>query len=445
MVQPLLLVFLIAFNVSAYAESFSCFKVKDAGLRGCARFKSHDKDCKNGQLAFWEDSCFYKDGEKPVPEIMSLANGALIPADVYKSYSPEAIARSLIYRLYMSNEYKNISLAAIKNPSFDLYKSTQIQIAFKLKNFESIMKSGFLNQYQTGTSNAFYGPELRTPAENELVNAQLEPASSGPDSVVSSLRPKYAFFAPTEPSDFFTESGYAIKYGEIIAVFKDRLKSRATFSPDDSLDALSRGFTLPLLTFKENMHMPFKREGRFYEAQVWGPISFSDVKYLLVNCPGQGNVEVDKMINIMKAAGSQTPVFSCYLSTKRGVSFYAPYELLFVNRNSPDVPALINDVKATYGTLDVSKRLNEICHFKDSCEISLARIKEAGSIAPSQQKFDLSFHCGGNGKDSVGTVSIPSNAGKAKVSLACTDEAMGSFQFVDKMNSVKVSTKKLKR
>jgi hypothetical protein len=110
-------------------------------------------------------------------------------------------------------------------------------------------------------------------------------------------------------------------YGNVIAVFKDEVKNRTTFTPVDSLngnygldDRIGAG-RVQAYTFKYRSNTPLPKtpdptDDRldYWEAQVWGKLSVRDVSYFLVSCPGDEAI-ADDAFESLKSTG--VPIYQC--------------------------------------------------------------------------------------------------------------------------------------
>jgi hypothetical protein len=234
------------------------------------------------------------------------------------------IGRDLVAKL---NE-KNKAVKADKN-TYDFYRDTEIQLAFSDKNFESIRRGCFKNQFQTNTSKGFASRSKRQKAETILIGANIDDNTkvlTNPNDKSHHIRPKYAYLIPTKPMEDVSPLSYSESYGNIYAVMKKDVKDRSTFTAQDSLKVI--GKAIPLNTKADYKEIRKDKDG-YWEAQVWGELCFSDVSHFIVNCPEKidnskdsaklqkYNQVTDETFKKMKETG--IPVYQCK-PEKKGVN-----------------------------------------------------------------------------------------------------------------------------
>lgn len=82
------------------------------------------------------------------------------------------------------------------------------------------------------------------------------------------------------------------QYGNIIAVFKDKVKSRSTITCGDSLDIrykeLEKRILTPYLRSKKHSCFYYSKRPKvfleYWEAQIWGKLTLDDVSHFIVDC-----------------------------------------------------------------------------------------------------------------------------------------------------------------
>lgn len=263
---------------------------------------------------------------KIIPEVLALKSGEAIPEKIIKEKDSRLVAASIIARLSKS---EGINSTDTLENSYDFYHDSEIQMAFNDKNFESIRKGCFRNQFQTNSTNGADAREHRQIAENKLADIVIDGNSDvleEPSDISHHLRPKYAFFVPTKAME--TEAGhqYAENYGNIYAVMKDEVKDRSTFTPQDSLVL---GIEGEVLGKKADYKKIRKNRYGYWETQVWGDVCFKDVSHFIINCSSQQtfgmgyamassgpkeNSLSTEVIAKMKETG--IPVYQCKKETK---------------------------------------------------------------------------------------------------------------------------------
>jgi hypothetical protein len=246
-----------------------------------------------------------------VPEILQLRDGQTVPSDDYKKYSSDLIAASLVERMHDWDE----RAANVAQPSFDYQSGTLLQMKFNDNEVTSILKSGFLNQHQIGHSDGLYSPARRAQVEDSLIGVHLESQyQPGVENPVNGVRPKYSFLAFDNDPDGQHYAHFSRDYGNIVAVFKDEIKDRTTFTPVDSLVSVEHLGSVKSYTTAYRSAQPIKKItiakdfGDYWEAQIWGQLSVGDVSYFLVNCPGDQPVAASSLATLEK---TNIPVYQC--------------------------------------------------------------------------------------------------------------------------------------
>ncbi len=239
-----------------------------------------------------------------IPEIMSLANAAVVPKEVYTKYPLEQVAISLVQRLRKLIDGKQEG-----TPYFNFLDHSEITIAFDSRNLEAIRSGCFKNQHQTGSSNGSYTPTGRADEEDRFIRAKLESTySSDRSSVVHQIRPKYSFLSLQDYKSGMATMRYSAGYGNTFALIRDEVKLRSTFTPSDSLG--SHGTTLK--TFFLIDTPPKGSSDNYWETQIWGPLCEKDIEAWLIDCPGGGDTD-DATIAKLKNTG--IPVYTCEKNT----------------------------------------------------------------------------------------------------------------------------------
>ncbi len=246
-----------------------------------------------------------------VPEILDLKDGQTVPADVYRKYSPDLIAASLVERYHDVNE----ATANAAKPAFDYEADSEVELKFSDSIIGLIMHGGFLNQHQYAASGGLYDPTARAQLEDSLMGVHLEPSYvDGIGNPVNSVRPKYAFLAFDRDSDGQHHDEFSHDYGDVVAVFNDEVKDRMTFTPVDSLIAKNHLGSVTPYTVQYRSTHPIqkitvaKNFGDYWEAQVWGDLGMSDVRYFLVNCPGDQPIP-NASLDVLESLN--LPIYDC--------------------------------------------------------------------------------------------------------------------------------------
>lgn len=265
------------------------------------------------------------DPPQPIPEIMSLKPGGTIPPAVFQKYPAKEIALTVVYKKYMEEE-KNGSESA-RQLAYDYYHDSEVQLSFSEKIIDSVAQIGFLNVHQKSvlfpSDISKAESKQRAPAEDDFVGYRLE--ASSPPRISAELRPKSAYLSlqagklennplnKAGPGDNSLGIG---GYGNILAVFKDDVKNRTTFTMGDSLLSFPSEPEVRTLWFRSSKPLEMKHEGGPYiEAQVWGPLGFDDVDHFIVNCEAR-SVFGDEIGQVSPAGLEELekhhiPIFDC--------------------------------------------------------------------------------------------------------------------------------------
>ncbi len=150
----------------------------------------------------------------------------------------------------------------------DVAKS-RIIMAVRPQAVSPIMENGFLNLFQTHTSSGTPNEVKRMWAENN----GAEIPEIGPEPV--SLRPKYAYYDYFGAMDII----FTAQYGDVFFEFKNEVQSRSTYSVSDSLD---HGSMTSLFQDRGDMNDPRGGHGKYYETQIWGPLTVNDVAMIYI-------------------------------------------------------------------------------------------------------------------------------------------------------------------
>lgn len=243
------------------------------------------------------------DGQRfrPIPEIMNLPDGAVIPESVYARFDSRLIGASIVTRLHERHEHQSSD----HHPEFDYRRDGVIQMAFHPEFIDHHAQYGFQNQHQIMQSDGTMDGALRARVEDVIATVQLEQRYHwGWQSKVNEVRPKYSFLDFLNNDDgqhalfefpVFEEDA-AAQYGDVIAVLKDEVKDRTTFTTSDSLvlddngnGALEKGrYTMH---YRGAQGLKKAEEALYWEAQIWGSITLADVEMFLINCPRHSSLK----------------------------------------------------------------------------------------------------------------------------------------------------------
>ena len=255
----------------------------------------------------------------PVSDILKLRDGDTLPSYFLATFGSRQVATMIVKRLEKGENAQD------PNPYYDFCGDTKIQLAFWEKLIEPIASGCFKNQHQTHSSEGLLFGEQRSAIENEMIKLKLEwRYEDNPKNPVHQLRPKYAYLG-LQKSLPNLRTGYSPSYGNILAVFKDAVKKRTTFTPGDSLLVNPANETR---TLSYRAAAPTTLEARYWEAQVWGEICFSDVEYFLVNC---SILRPASEAAIEKLKTQKIPIYQCevdqidrFTRLRPGALIYSP-------------------------------------------------------------------------------------------------------------------------
>ncbi len=185
--------------------------------------------------------------------------------------------------------------------AIELRSESEIQLAFRSRNLDSVIENGFLNIHQIKNESRAAELPIRLQVEDVLAGQKIPPTDIG-----LSIRPKSAYLGFKKKIAGYR---YGCCYGDIVAVFDSpEVKSRTTYTPFDSLRASTYG---DAKTLNDRFDEIPNFEG-YWEAQIWGPISVTDVSYFLVNC-FSGLAELPRVnpVTIAKLKSTGKGVFEC--------------------------------------------------------------------------------------------------------------------------------------
>lgn len=288
------LLFLILY-IFKFNNSFAiCLTPHEGYTHICARQPSKDNVCKqlnNEKIGYHEESCLAPIESSTnntlhqnlFQNVIQTPDSKSLDPDLIKSFmsldqnlfTEALIARTI--RLSWKDETHYIEDA--KNQTVDPWKDSEIQIAFNYRNSESIAKTGFKNFHEIKKSNGCPDCEKkRYRVENKLL--KLNHFSE------NSILPKYGYYIPLK--DVKGSREYVELYGEVIGVLNSSLKRRSLYSSGDSLNQekhLNKNeFSTNFYTTSNTYQTTSLIAHSYLEAQIFGPLQFSDFKYFLLNC-----------------------------------------------------------------------------------------------------------------------------------------------------------------
>jgi hypothetical protein len=286
--------------------STTCLSPEAIVERGCARAVTADMNCGSGSLGAYTDSCFSENLSARIPTLLDPTLREF-DTSVIDHYSVDVIARNLVERIYRIHERDDRSTKDLQTPTADFYANSELQIAFFSGHFADILKGGWLNTYQTRNNGEAYIP-MRLNVESRFLDLDIHAIYPSLPRLFP-IFPKYAFFVPTRPIDGVHPHHYDFEYGNLLAVLTDDVRDRTTFAPADSFDEkLKEIHTLRLIKPTKDLKKESTHFVHYFEAQIWGSLGFSNVRYFLANCPGAETLPENRVAEI---AASGLSVYSC--------------------------------------------------------------------------------------------------------------------------------------
>jgi hypothetical protein len=238
-----------------------------------------------------------------ISEIMDIPVWSTLSRQVYDYYDTVAIAEALNQRIHNLREIHYSS----DTPYYDFKNDSSIVMAVNFAYIDLIIKNGFLNQHQTGTTKGCNCPDHREKTENDMVELKLEPSYGAYGSVVNELRPKYSHLMLDKPGHPIKKGMVSLQYGNLWVKFKESVKTRATFTPFDSL--AKSDLNTNLRTFNWSGSSGISNQHGYWESQIWGKLTAKEIEYVMVNCPGQTAITSG---DIQRLKNYQLEVYQCH-------------------------------------------------------------------------------------------------------------------------------------
>lgn len=238
-----------------------------------------------------------------VDEILRIPHNGVFQENLLQQYDSRSAGESIVRRLYQKEKsYKERFGSLLKSRydlPYDLFKESEIHLRFQEVDLENVLSAGILNLHQTGKSNANYAPDRRVEFEDKFIQIKL---GTGP--LANQLRPKYAVVDLTRNANLGKFKEPLKWYGNIVAVLKDEVKKRATWTEDDSFE----NYTVGPKTFYTDTFNKLNR-GTYVEAQIWGELDIRDFDHFLIN----GEISFENL-NKLKEVG--LPIYAAKLLIK---------------------------------------------------------------------------------------------------------------------------------
>jgi len=182
-----------------------------------------------------------------------------------------------------------------------------------------IEEDEFKNQFQIGSSSGTYDPMFRKKASNKMFGSDV-------DNMLDSEFEKYGYI-DADPFELDIKESRAAQYGDTIIEFKDSIRSRTTFTVNDSLEPAVQDIMVPSLI--DDVKYPWewqagdnladiagdsittrelldKTRGDYIEAQLHGRITAKDIKSVVMEFTGEPEQNI--LIAKLKAKGIKVGV-----------------------------------------------------------------------------------------------------------------------------------------
>jgi hypothetical protein len=244
-----------------------------------------------------------------IPEILNLKNHK-VSKDVFEQNDSRTIGKNLILRT-QNEESKDVPA---KNPIYDFYNDTSIKMFFPQGYTSSILSEGFLNAWQTHHGNQWVTEDNFI----DMTFPRFQYQKNTPIDEALKVEPKYAYLSMDVERPGIWKTHLDTRYGEVVAVFKNVVKSRTTFTPGNSALRIHEDYrsVVPIhtLSYKTDKNFPEPDTSdpvmnTHWEAQIWGELTIDDVDYFMVNCPFN-NKTVDPD-NLKLLEDTRIPVYQC--------------------------------------------------------------------------------------------------------------------------------------
>lgn len=238
-------------------------------------------------------------GTTPLGSLSRLQSGEPIPAKALERLDSRIIGRAIVQNIHERYEYSRQASEHPGEVAFDWARDSKVQMVFNPSLLAPILENGFLNQHQTGSSKGSYSPEYRARLEDLLADQQIGSYSARRDLRAHAVRPKYGMVDLMPDRFLGRRNSLGEWYGDWVAVFKDEIKSRTTWTINDGLLFGESTFRDPQEravvqgTFQAKT-IDTSVRGGYIEAQIWGEVRMEDVDYVMVP-PGAAISQVAKL------------------------------------------------------------------------------------------------------------------------------------------------------
>lgn len=236
-----------------------------------------------------------------------------------------------------------------------------------------ILKSGILNQHQTGASlqGGANNAKRRALLEDGVISVEknYNASKKNPNHYV---RPKMVILDPSgvrpDLKRMVKEHGMndGKQYGSLIAVLKDEVKERSTWSRGDSYGpAGTSSWNPPPIESLRKDVFDIRRPRSYFEAQVWGELDLRDIKEFWVAAALN-----PQTLELLKSAGlpiffyTETPADTVYSYIKRSRQVFAGDKDKIAELGEPARDSWVEFVKASSFGASLSAKVCSSMHKK---------------------------------------------------------------------------------
>ncbi|MGK5089797.1 hypothetical protein WDW86_19780 [Bdellovibrionota bacterium FG-2] len=246
-----------------------------------------------------------------IPQLQDLQEGRDVPQWILSKYDSKTIARNLVLRLEKLRGDKR-SDTSPNGSYYDFCKDTSIKLVFPEKVIEGVIKSGFLNSHQT---RRFAGDTNMGVPESKMAGVVMFAPEEFKRRAYEVL-PKYAYLSMEKQNPQIWKSRLDRQYGNVVAVMKDEIKDRVTFSAGNSymiqegVRPLSYKTPAPFVEpdYERWPILENREWGHHWEAQIWGKLGIEDVAYFMVYCPYFCSIPFVRVEALKRA---NVPIYQC--------------------------------------------------------------------------------------------------------------------------------------
>ncbi len=326
-IHILLFITLMVSSIESVEASDSCDSLKNIQFHACALAPlARNNQCRPGEAPFIEESCMKED--RIIPEFDNLLDSAFVESNGFgylsgikkeeslrikllpaliNQFEVNQIAENIVWRLNRLREFGR-KAHNLDESSFYPYVQSEIQIAFPSKYYDLIVKNGFLNQHQTQSSGGTLNSNSRREVEEFIANADFSEIIDHEKG--KSLLPKYAYFTPIKDIKGLRGQTYYPTYGNVLGIVKESIKTRTTFTYDDSLFLGIYKKYYKIFTPRTQIQPEIDEDdSKPIEAQIWGTLTIKDLKGFIVNCQGFDPVDAQFISHLKQT--SELPVYAC--------------------------------------------------------------------------------------------------------------------------------------